>query len=72
MNEPHREADRLSKEADDLKRIVARFQESPDELEVKIALSQAKRVRRESTSLVRVLASLLDTLRDAHAGSRPD
>lgn len=60
MDQLHRSADKLFTDIDHLDRLL-----DPEELDaerVDLALSVAKRVRRESTLLVRLLASLRDQL----------
>lgn len=54
----HRSADKLFTEVDHLDRLIGDDPLTEDE--VNIALSTAKRVRRESTLLVQLLAQLRD------------
>lgn len=64
MDEVHRAADNLFTEVDHLERVLGRW-DDPDDLSpeaVMLALSVAKRVRDDSTLLVRALARLRDTL----------
>jgi hypothetical protein len=63
MDELHRTTDKFERESDILIRILERVSDDkprPDEIE--IALSQAKRVRRETNLVVRVLARIRDQL----------
>jgi hypothetical protein len=57
MDELHRSADKFFTEVDHLDRIL---EDDPTEDSIDLALSQAKRVRRQSAQLVRVLAELRD------------
>lgn len=62
MDEVHRAADNLFTEVDHLERILGRW-DDPDDLTyeaIRLALSVAKRVRDDSTLLVRALARLRD------------
>jgi hypothetical protein len=59
MEELHRVADKLFTEVDHLERILE-GEDLPDSERTELALSVAKRVRRDSTLLVRHLASLRD------------
>jgi len=59
MEELHRAADKLFTEVDHLDRILA-GDELPEDDELLLALAVAKSVRRDSTILVRLLASLRD------------
>jgi hypothetical protein len=54
--ELHRLTDKFEDESDILIRMLERLEEDPSETALSIALSQAKRVRRESNVLVRALA----------------
>lgn len=58
MDELHRSADKLFTEVDHLDRILEGDELDQDRIE--LALSVAKRVRRDSTLLVRLLAALRD------------
>lgn len=60
MDQLHRSADKLADDSRHLTHIFLGEELDPDEVE--LALSVAKRVRRESTLLVRLLASLRDQL----------
>ena len=63
MDELHGAADKLLAEADHLDRMLAKIEDNPeDEDAVMLALSAAKRVRRESSILVKCLAILRDDL----------
>jgi hypothetical protein len=57
MDELHRFADKFFTEVDHLDTLLA---DDPTEDTIDLALSQAKRVRRQSVQLVRVLAELRD------------
>lgn len=59
MDQLHRSLDKLGTEFDHLDRLLARDDLTSDE--VKIALAVAKRVRVESSLLVKKLAALRDT-----------
>lgn len=59
MDQLHRSADKLFTEIDHLEAVLPEEGTGQD---VELALSVAKRVRRESTILVRLLASLRDQL----------
>lgn len=59
MNELHRATDKFERASEHLIQIVEGIDpDDPDPVRIDIALSQAKRVRRESTILVRALARL--------------
>jgi hypothetical protein len=60
MHQLHALSDKLFTEMDHLERLLNR--DELDEDEISLALSVAKRVRRDSTLLVRHLASLRDQL----------
>lgn len=63
MDQLHRSADKLKTDTTHLETLSQRIDlEDPSSDEVELALSVAKRVRRESTLLVRLLASLRDQL----------
>lgn len=62
MDEVHRIADNLSRELDILEMMEWSHGERPSQEQVKLALVQAKRVKRQSTLLVRALAALRDNL----------
>lgn len=67
MDELHRALDKFDRESDFLIRQLERVDaEHPDPAAIEVALSQAKRVRRDSAWLVRLLAQLRDagSLRD--------
>jgi hypothetical protein len=59
VNELHAAADKLFTEVDHLDRILA-GQDDPSEEQVSLALGVAKRVRRDCTILVRLLAAARD------------
>jgi hypothetical protein len=58
MDQLHATCDKLFTEVDHLDRIMESDDMAPDR--INLALSVAKRVRRDSTLLVRLLASLRD------------
>lgn len=58
MDALHRDADKLFTQVDHLDRVLDADELTPARIE--LALAVAKRVRRESTSLVRLLAQLRD------------
>lgn len=60
MDQLHRSADKLASEANLLSRTLR--SDTSDEDVVAVALASAKRVRRESTIIVKLLASLRDQL----------
>lgn len=61
MDELHGITDKFDKESDLLIRLLERVPEDPTPHQVELALSQAKRVRRESNIVVRALARLRDS-----------
>lgn len=64
MDEVHRAADNLFVEVDHLDRIL-----DSDEPHIDLALAVAKRVRRQSTLLVKALAAERDTTATAPGGT---
>lgn len=60
MDRLHGAADKLFVEIEHLDRILGEVDNSPSEDRVKLALSVAKRVRSQSTLLIRELAALRD------------
>lgn len=63
MDQLHETLDKLFTEADYLSNLTEWDEgDTPEPEQVRIALSVAKRVRRESTLVVRLLASLRDQL----------
>jgi hypothetical protein len=63
MDELHRTADKFERAADRLVQVTDQIDpDEPDLNAVNIALAEAKRVRRESTLLVRALGALRDKL----------
>lgn len=62
MDELHRQADKFERDADQLVRQLDRIDEESPEATVQLALSTAKRVKRDSTLLVQALARIRDQL----------
>lgn len=63
MDDLHRTADKVLREADHLAQVVQKIDPNdPDPHAVNLALAGAKRGRRELTLLTRALARLRDTL----------
>jgi hypothetical protein len=62
MKQLHRSADKLSTDTTHLSHLIDPLGDDPSPEQIELALSVAKRVRRESTILVRLLASLRDQL----------
>lgn len=63
MDELHRTTDKFERAASHLTAVARAIDpDEPDPNAVSIALAEAKRVRRESNLLVRVLAALRDEL----------
>lgn len=67
MEQLHAQSDKLLTEVDHLERLMDCDEDQFDAARVDLALSVAKRVRRESTFLVRLLASQRDQLQPEEA-----
>lgn len=61
MDELHRLADKFEQEVDLMFQILEGLGEKPDERALELAVSQSKRVRRDSNLLVRALARYRDS-----------